>query len=1347
MNHQIKNPIKLLLKSIAAIAFFAISVQAFAVWTPPTQTAPDGNTPSPINVGGDDQVKGGGVNVGGLGVLGYGFVTLDFVVDGKLGVGTQTPLTKADIRGDLGVYTTTGTNSGSPVGGSVYLGDSNFANANYYKSAPGLSAIFDSTQSVAASLGFYTYTGAQNARTERMRILSNGNVGIGNIAPNTKLDVTGTVKMTGFQLGSSATSGHVLTTDASGVGTWQAPSGGGGANGWVDDGTNVRLETIGDKVGIGTTTPSGKLTIGNPGNTTSGLTFYGEFRPNDSAGTAGQVLMTNGTGTIPYWSTVVGEPGPQGIQGNPGATGSQGPIGNTGAIGPIGNTGANGDIGPIGPIGPEGPQGPPGPAGPGSLGGGGTVNYVSKFTPDGVTLGNSQIFDNAIGIGIGTTTLSTNKVTIGATGNTDKGITFYGELRPNDSAGTTGQFLKTNGAGIPYWANPTVKLNNIVAADLPNTIDNLGHLQEWKWSGLGTGTAFRLSSAQNNPGSGSNLFEVLMTGNNTSGSTTGAYFKNIKTGGATNIASSFTASGGANNYAIIVQSGRVGIGTSTPTHDLQVVGDAKATQFCLNTCISTWPTGGGATALDAIADATTSTLHTVNAGNGPQEWTWDTLTTGSGFKITSSTPNPGSGISLFQVNLDGSNTSGGTEAFSVSNTKSGSSNSNTAARFSASGGTTNYGVLVPNGFVGIGDSSPLELLTVGTNDVFQVNSSGNLSKVRGIAYAWPIAQATVAGQVLTNDSAGVLTWTTPSGSGMTNPMTAIGDIIYGSTATTPSIPARLAAGASGHVLTSNGAAAPSWQSVSAGPINNLGDAGGSGDVVLAGHQQNWTWGSLTNNSGLKLVGTGGVGAGGSKKVLEISLSGTNAAAGLPSYGIHVTNSQGNNGQNFGGYFASTTVNATENIAGRFVATGSTNTTNYALDLTGGVRVNGMTTALAPPVSGTDTGTIYFDSTLNKFRVSENGGVYADLVGGGGGGAPVGAKYITQTVDATLTAEQSLGGLATGILKNTTTSSIGVLSIAIAADFPTLNQNTTGTATALAANGANCVAGSYPLGVDASGAVEGCTVAGGGGGWTDGVNGVIVSLTGDKVGVGTTDTTGQLTNKFNIVQEVGDTNPSLATIGTYGFALKNNAAVTGLTMGLDANYAYMQSWNGRTLSINSQGNNTLVNPNSAKVAIGLTNPSTGTMFEVGMHPTYAGPGTASVPANTATVNGTGTNFLSMFKVGDSINVNLAGSKQITTITSNIQMTLTSGYGNTAVSGSYTNGATVSRLAVMQNGEVGVGTSTPTDLLDINSNNIRIRSAKTPASGSVCDTGEISWDASFIYVCSATNTWKKATLLAH
>ncbi len=49
-----------------------------------------------------------------------------------------------------------------------------------------------------------------------------GNVGIGTATPATSLDVAGTAKMTGFQLGASATAGQVLTADASGVGTWQA---------------------------------------------------------------------------------------------------------------------------------------------------------------------------------------------------------------------------------------------------------------------------------------------------------------------------------------------------------------------------------------------------------------------------------------------------------------------------------------------------------------------------------------------------------------------------------------------------------------------------------------------------------------------------------------------------------------------------------------------------------------------------------------------------------------------------------------------------------------------------------------------------------------------------------------------------------------------------------------------------------------------------------------------------------------------------------------------------------------------------------------------------------------------
>lgn len=59
-------------------------------------------------------------------------------------------------------------------------------------------------------------------------------------------------------------------------------------------------------------------------------------------------------------------------------------------------------------------------------------------------------------------------------------------------------------------------------------------------------------------------------------------------------------------------------------------------------------------------------------------------------------------------------------------------------------------------------------------------------------------------------------------------------------------------------------------------------------------------------------------------------------------------------------------------------------------------------------------------------------------GGGGGGAPTTATYITQTPNPSLSAEQALSALGTGLLKNTTTT--GVLSIATASDVPDLAQS-------------------------------------------------------------------------------------------------------------------------------------------------------------------------------------------------------------------------------------------------------------------------------------------------------------------
>lgn len=75
-----------------------------------------------------------------------------------------------------------------------------------------------------------------------------------------------------------------------------------------------------------------------------------------------------------------------------------------------------------------------------------------------------------------------------------------------------------------------------------------------------------------------------------------------------------------------------------------------------------------------------------------------------------------------------------------------------------------------------------------------------------------------------------------------------------------------------------------------------------------------------------------------------------------------------------------------------------------------------------------------------------------------------------------------------------------------------------------------------------------------------------------------------------------------------------------------------------------------------------------------------------------------------------------------------------------------GATVTeRVRIRGDGKVGIGTNQPEAALDINSDSIRLRSSNTPSSASdFGHQGEIRWDANYIYICVATDTWKRVAL---
>lgn len=59
--------------------------------------------------------------------------------------------------------------------------------------------------------------------------------------------------------------------------------------------------------------------------------------------------------------------------------------------------------------------------------------------------------------------------------------------------------------------------------------------------------------------------------------------------------------------------------------------------------------------------------------------------------------------------------------------------------------------------------------------------------------------------------------------------------------------------------------------------------------------------------------------------------------------------------------------------------------------------------------------------------------------------------------------------------------------------------------------------------------------------------------------------------------------------------------------------------------------------------------------------------------------------------------------------------------------------------------GVGNIAPTAVIDSNGDTIRLRTSKTPASATATgNAGDICWDSSYVYICTATNTWKRAAL---
>ena len=153
----------------------------------------------------------------------------DWVIDGdniyheqgNVGIGTANPKGKLHVRYGLS-------------GASRFVGDGAIfesgANGWWAVYTPNTGAgglmVSDPEDFDEARL-YYTHTDNSwridgNGTTELVRITSNGNVGIGTTEPDEELHVVGNIKM----VDGNQAAGKVLTSDASGVGTWQPVSSG-----------------------------------------------------------------------------------------------------------------------------------------------------------------------------------------------------------------------------------------------------------------------------------------------------------------------------------------------------------------------------------------------------------------------------------------------------------------------------------------------------------------------------------------------------------------------------------------------------------------------------------------------------------------------------------------------------------------------------------------------------------------------------------------------------------------------------------------------------------------------------------------------------------------------------------------------------------------------------------------------------------------------------------------------------------------------------------------------------------------------------------------------------------------
>ena len=210
---------------------------------------------------------------------------------GNVGIGTTSPSARLDVAGTARM---SGFQLTSGAAASRVLTSDAAGNGTWQAPAVGIDGSGTATRVPKFTAGT---TLGDSVITEN----GAGNVGIGTTGPAAKLDVAGTTRTSAFQMPTAASAGRVLTSDATGNGTWQLPAGIGGAGTPsqvpkfmtpTSLGNSGIAEDASGNVGIGTTSPTARLDV-------AGTTRTGGFRMSSGAG-AGRVLTSDTMGNASW---------------------------------------------------------------------------------------------------------------------------------------------------------------------------------------------------------------------------------------------------------------------------------------------------------------------------------------------------------------------------------------------------------------------------------------------------------------------------------------------------------------------------------------------------------------------------------------------------------------------------------------------------------------------------------------------------------------------------------------------------------------------------------------------------------------------------------------------------------------------------------------------------------------------------------------------------------------------------------------------------------------------------------------------------------------------------------------